>query len=74
MALRLKPGWHPALRVALAANGMRDRSDETSRLLRAYLDSDPTVNVTKICGFYPFRLDAHRQRLIAGLRRAGLPE
>ena len=73
-ALRLKPNWHPALRVALAANGMRGRLDEASGALRAYLGTDPSVSIAKICGFYPLREDAHRQRLILGLRRAGVPE
>src|SRR6185312_1902503 len=33
-ALRLRPNWHPALRVALAANGMRGHVDEADRVLR----------------------------------------
>ena len=73
-ALRLKPGWHPALRIALAANGVRGRLDETNRALRDYLRTDPQISIAKICGFYPFREDAHRQRMIAGLQKAGVPE
>jgi TolB-like protein len=73
-ALRLKPNWHPALRVALAANGMRGRHDEANRALRAYLRTDPDVSIAKICGFYPLREAAHRQRLVLGLRKAGVPD
>ena len=73
-ALRLKPSWHPALRVALAANGMRGHLDEASRTLRTYLRTDPQLTIGKICGFYPLREDAHRQRLVLGLRKAGVPE
>ena len=73
-ALRLKPSWHPALRIALASNGMRGRIDEANRALRAYLRTDPDVSVAKICGFYPLREEAHRQRLTLGLRKAGVPE
>jgi tetratricopeptide (TPR) repeat protein len=73
-ALRRKPNWHPALRIALAANGMRGRRDEAERTLHAYLRSDPQVSIAKICGFYPFSRDADRQRLIQGLRKAGVPE
>ena len=73
-ALRLKPNWHPALRVALAANGMRGRLAEANQALRTYLRTDPQLSISKICGFYPLREDAHRQRLIVGLRRAGVPE
>ena len=38
-ALRLKPNWHPALRMALASNGMRGHADEAGRVLRTYLRS-----------------------------------
>ena len=73
-ALRLKPNWHPALRMALASNGMRGHADEADRMLRAYLRSDPEVSVAKICGFYPFCREVDRQRLILGLRKAGVPD
>lgn len=73
-ALRHKPNWHPALRVALASNGIRGRLDEANRALQAYLRTDPQLTIRKICGFYPLRDDAHRQRLILGLRKAGVPE
>src|SRR5262249_24609026 len=73
-ALRLKPDWHPALRIALASNGMRGRRDEAERVLHTYVRYDPEVSVTKISGFYPFRRDVDRQRLVLGLRKAGVPE
>jgi TolB-like protein len=73
MALRLKPNWHPALRMALASNGMRGKADEAGRVLQTYLRIDPEVNIAKICGFYPFRREVDRQRLILGLRKAGVP-
>ena len=73
-ALRLKPNWHPALRMALASNGIRGRADEAHRVLRAYLEIDPDVSIAKISGFYPFRREVDRQRLILGLRKAGVPE
>jgi TolB-like protein len=72
--LRLKPDWHPALRIALASNGMLGRRDEAERVLREYFRYDPKVSITKICGFYPFRRDVDRQRLILGLRKAKVPE
>jgi TolB-like protein len=73
-ALRLKPNLQPALRMALASNGILGRADEAHRALRAYLQIDPDVSIAKICGFYPFRRDVDRQRLIFGLRNAGVPE
>ncbi|MPZ39026.1 MAG: CadC-family transcriptional regulator [Rhizobiales bacterium] len=74
MALRIKPSWLPALRVAIAANAMGGRIDETNRALKAYLGIDPAVSIAKICDYYPLRHEADRQRLILALRKAGLPE
>jgi len=73
-ALRLKSNWHPALRMALAANGMIGRIDEAQRILCAYHRTDPDVNIAKICGFFPFRREVDRQLLILGLRKARVPE
>lgn len=74
MALRVKPNWLPALRVAVASNAMRGSADETSRLLKLYFHIDPEVTIAKICGFYPLRRGADRQRLILAMRTAGMPE
>lgn len=74
MALRLKPHWLPALRMAVASNAMRGRRDEVARALRAYSVIDPQISIAKICDCYPFRRPADRERLVAGLRKAGLRE
>ena len=74
MALRVKPNWLPALRMAIASNAMRDEAGETKRALDVYRGIDPEVTITKLCGYYPFRRDADRQRLTAAMRKAGVPE
>jgi tetratricopeptide (TPR) repeat protein len=74
MALRVKPNWPPALRVALVANASRGRGDEAERIMTTYLAIDPAMSIRKICGFYPQRREADRQRLIEALRTAGVPE
>jgi hypothetical protein len=74
LGLRIKPNWLPALRVAVASNAMRGNSDETDRLLKLYFRIDPDVTITKVCGFYPLRRAADRQRLILAMRTAGMPE
>jgi TolB-like protein len=74
MALRVKPNWLPALRVMIAANAMRGRADEADQALRSYLRIDPKISTAKMCEFYPLRRDTDRQRLILGMRRAGIPE
>jgi len=74
MALRVKPNWLPALRVAVAANALRGNAEEADRVLNSYFRIDPEVSIAKICEFYPLRFDRHRQRLILALRAAGVPE
>ena len=74
MALHIKPNWLPALRMAIASNAMRGRADEAARALNSYFTIDPNVSIAKICEFYPLRRDADRQRLILGMRTAGVPE
>jgi TolB-like protein/Flp pilus assembly protein TadD len=74
MALRVKPNWMPALRVALMANASRGDTREAERIRAAYLDVDPAMSVAKICGFYPVRREVDRQRLIDALRKAGVQE
>jgi TolB-like protein len=73
MALRLKPHWLPALRMAVASNAMQGRRKQASEALAAYIRIDPEVSIKKICGCYPFRRASDRERLIVALRKAGLP-
>ena len=74
MALRVKPNWLPALRMTIASNAMRGHAEHAKRALSAYLRIDPSVTIRKLCGYYPFRREADRDRLIAALRRADVPE
>ena len=74
MALRVKPNWMPALRMAIASNAMRGQAAEAKRALDAYRGIDPQVSIAKICRYYPFRRDADRRRLIIGMRTAGIPD
>jgi tetratricopeptide (TPR) repeat protein len=73
-ALRVKPDWLPALRVAVAANAMRGQLDEAKHSLNSYARIDPAVSIGKICEYYPLRREMDRRRLILGLRAAGVPE
>jgi TolB-like protein len=73
-ALRAKPNWLPALRVAMAANAITGRLEEARRAVRSYAAVDPAVRIAKICDHYPLRRDADRRRLVFALRKAGLPE
>jgi hypothetical protein len=72
MALRLKPGWLPALRMAVVANAMLGHKDEAAQALTLYLQIDPEISIDKISDCYPLRRASDRDRLTAGLRKAGL--
>ena len=74
MALRVKPNWMPALRMAIASNAMRGDSERAKAALEAYLGIDPSVTITRLGAYYPFRRDADRQRWIAAMHKAGMPE
>jgi tetratricopeptide (TPR) repeat protein len=73
MALRLKPNWMPALRMAIVANAMQGRHKEAREALASYSSVDPEVSIEKICDCYPFRRACDRERLIAGLHNASVP-
>jgi tetratricopeptide (TPR) repeat protein len=74
MALQVKPNWLPALRMTIASNAMSGQAERARRALNAYLTIDPRVTITKLCKYYPFRREADRQRLIAAMQKAGVPE
>jgi len=73
MALRVKPGWLPALRVAIVCNALRGQLAEAHRALELYSRIDPQVSAASF-GRYPLSRDMDRQRLILGIRKAGVPE
>jgi TolB-like protein len=74
MALRTKPNWMPALRVAIASNAMKGRVAEARAALHSYQQVDPNVSIRKICEHYPFRRQNDKQRLVKALRKAGVRE
>ena len=74
MALRVKPNWLPALRMTIASNAMRGQAEEVKEALNVYLGIDPDVSISRLCEYYPFRRNADRQRFIAAMNKAGVPE
>jgi TolB-like protein len=74
MALRTKPNWMPALRVAIASNAMKGRAAEAKAALQSYEQVDPDLSIRKICEHYPFRRQKDKQRLVKALRKAGVRE
>ena len=74
MALRTKPNWMPALRVAIASNAMQGRAAEAKAALHLYEQVDPNASIRKICEHYPFRRQTDKQRLVKALLKAGVRE
>jgi TolB-like protein len=73
-ALRVKPNWPPALRVAIASSAMQGRIDEAGRILALHLRIDPKLTVARVSEFYPLRRDVDRLRLLQAMRAAGMSE
>jgi TolB-like protein len=73
-ALRAKPNWPPALRVATASNAMLGRLDEAGRAWTLLLKADPKLTVARICDFYALRREGDRRRLTVALCKAGVPD
>ena len=74
LALRVKPNWLPALRVAIASNAMRGRIDDAQRALNSYLLIDPRATTGRMCEYYPLRRDVDRRRLVDAMSKAGVPD
>ncbi len=74
LALKTKPNWMPALRVAIASNAMHGRAAEAKAALQLYEQIDPEVSIRKICEHYPFQRQKDKQRLVKALRKAGVRE
>jgi hypothetical protein len=60
--------------MAIASNATRGQSKQAKQALNEYLEIDSEVTITRLCEHYPFRREPDRQRLIAAMRKAGVPE
>jgi hypothetical protein len=53
---------------------MRGDLHEAARAVQLLRKVNPRLTIGWVCEFYPLRRDEDRQRLIVGMRRAGVPE
>ena len=67
-----KPGWFQGHAVLVASLVELDRLDDTQTALGDYVAQIPTASLHDIQKL-PFRIVAHRERLVDALRKAGLP-
>src|SRR5262245_53868286 len=72
-ALREKPEYHNALRVAAASNALAGRMDEAHSAMARSLRLHPTPHISNLKTEVPLRRPEDLARYVEGLRKAGLP-
>jgi TolB-like protein/Flp pilus assembly protein TadD len=72
-ALREKPEYHPALRIAAASNALAGRMDEAHSAMARSLRLHPTPHISNLKDQFPLRRSEDLARYTEGLRKAGLP-
>jgi len=73
-ALREHPGYASSLRQLAAALAMLGRQDEAAAALKQLVERMPGLTISQVARIVPVRHAADQERLLEGLRRAGLPE
>ena len=73
-ALRQKPQYHPALRVAAAANALAGRMDEAHSAIVRSRRLYPTPHISNFGNLISLRRPEDLARYADGLRKAGLPD
>lgn len=71
-AHRLNPGYRAAWRMLIAALALSGDPTEAARVAREFLVVEPTFSVTSFGAWYPLQAP-HLERVLEGLRMAGLP-
>lgn len=73
-ALGQNANWLPALQVAAAGNAMAGRAAEAAKALALLRQMNPELRLSRFAQNGPFRRPQDLERLVEGLRKAGLPE
>jgi adenylate cyclase len=73
-SLHLKPHHLPTHRIYMASLGMAGRIAEAQKAYEVYSQFDPTARILSIRERAPYRSDEDIEKLVAGLRLAGMPE
>ena len=73
-AMRHQPGTMMPMRIAATANGLAGDLDEARRIMTEILKLAPDVRLSGQRAFLPFRRPQDCERMIEGLRLAGMPE
>jgi adenylate cyclase len=73
-ALREKPTYLTAIRIAAASHAMADRPEEARKAMSRLRQLDPALRLSNLRGRLPFRKPEDLARYEDALRKAGLPE
>jgi TolB-like protein len=73
-ALREKPNYHPALRIAAASNALAGRLKEAQTAIALSRRLNSTPHISNLKNQIPLRRPEDLARYAEGLRKAGLPE
>jgi tetratricopeptide (TPR) repeat protein len=73
-ALREKPDYRPALRVAAASHALAGRPREARVAMEHLRVLNPTLRASQLKDLIPFRSPQYYARYADGLRKAGLPD
>jgi len=75
MALRERPDFHTALRIAAASSVLAGRAEEARRSIARLLEIDPALRISNLQNLLgPYRQPEHPAKYADALRKAGLPE
>lgn len=73
-SVKANPAFTNGYKPLIAALGLARRREEAAGFLRDLLLLEPGFTVSGFARAYPFRREADRDRYLAGLRAAGVPE
>ena len=73
-ALAHQQGWRTAILISAAANAYLGKFDEARKFVDRIREQDPSMRISSLGAFLPFRRPQDRKTWIDGLRLAGLPE
>jgi adenylate cyclase len=73
-ALAHQQGWRTAILISAAANAYLGNFDGARKFVDQIRKQDPTMSISSLGAFLPFRRPQDRKTWIDGLRLAGLPE
>jgi hypothetical protein len=73
-AMREAPTYASAYRTLAISNAMAGRMDAAHRAVERLRSIDPSIRIADAPYFWPFRRPQDLDKIIEGLRKAGVPE